>query len=274
MALMTVSAASAANIAPNPGFEVDANSDGQPDGWTPVDGTPVRDTTQHHSGVASYKLTPANNSQSTAHTDCINSGLPSGANAVGYWYRALPGITGLAMTVSAYSSAGCTGGIALANGGSFQVASINTSGNWTLYTATMNLPSAAASFRITLADGCSSGCPGTQAAWFDDIAVGAAPTTAVTLASLGATRTPQGVRVAWKVASANGVAGYNVYRAGQKLNRGLIVSKGSLSLGTYSWLDRAASKTGRITYRLQIVKLDGTRAWLGTATVRSCSKSV
>lgn len=100
--------------------------------------------------------------------------------------------------------------------------------------------------------------------------------TAVRIASAKATRTPRGVLVRWRTATETQTLGFNVYRLqpgihGQqigklmKLNRTLIRSLGSVARGhAYSWLDRNA-RGGRVTYRLQAVGRDGTRAWLSSA---------
>jgi hypothetical protein len=266
VALMTASAASAVNIAPNPGFETDCA--GTPCQWSSASGTGIRDMTQHRSGAASLKLTPSASggaSQATEQSACVNASFAAGNVALGYWYRAAAGITGVAMTVNAYSTAGCVGGIAQT---SFQPGAIDTSGAWNVVTGNLSLPSAANSFKITLANGCTSGCNGSLSSNFDDVAVGESPPTAVTLASLSASRTTLGVRVAWNVASARDVLGYNVYRGSHKVNRGLVASRGGIGSATYAVLDRSAG-LGRITYRLQAVKLDGTWAWLGSARVSS-----
>ena len=98
--------------------------------------------------------------------------------------------------------------------------------------------------------------------------------TAVSLRTASATRTRAGVLVHWRTASEMQTLGFNVYRqhhgALLKLNRALIPSVfgGTVAGHAYSWLDRRAPR-GSMTlrYRLQAVGLDGTRRWVGGASV-------
>lgn len=267
-ALVLASSASAVNVAPNPGFETDCA--GVPCGWTGNSGQATRDTTQKHNGVASLKLaTPAlpspSPAQANAQTACINTSFPAGALPLGYWYRANAGVSGLAMIVNAYTAAGCgTGGLGQLQ---LQPGSVDTSGVWRRVEGSVTLTSPAASVKITLSIGCTTGCTTSKTANFDDVAVGQAPPTAVTLVSFRGTRTARGVRLAWKTAAASHVVGFNVYRGQTRVNRTLIASTRGLT-GSYVWLDRTAARTTRsITYRLQAVGLDGTRTWLGSARV-------
>ena len=92
--------------------------------------------------------------------------------------------------------------------------------------------------------------------------------TAVRIVSATAARSPRGVLVRWRTAAETQTLGFNVYRqqVGKlvKLNRTLIRNLGSAARGqTYAWLDRNAPG-GRVTYRLQAVGRDGTRAWLSS----------
>lgn len=267
-ALIAVSSAAAANVLPNPGFET--NCGGLPCSWTNnIAGTAVRDTTQFHTGTASYKLTPNNRGfQATGQSDCTNANIAAGSQAVSYWYRASAGVDGLAMTVNLYSNTGCTGGIGQT---SFQPAPIITTGAWTQVTGNLNVPSAAKSFLITLAVGCTAGCNGTQSANFDDVSLNSGPT-AVTLLSFHGSRTARGVHLTWRTAAANEIVGFNVYRGQLKLNRALLHgTQAGLQAGNYTWLDRTAGAAMRrpLSYRLQAVRLDGTRVWLGAVTVSS-----
>lgn len=261
-ALVAATSASAEIVVPNPGFESDCG--GVPCSWTPIAGTGTRDTVNPRSGSASFKLAMPSTSpnQATAQTACFNASVAAGSVPVSYWYRATAGISGVAMTVGAYAGAGCSSLIVQS---SIQPATLDTTNTWKLVSSSMTLGSAAQSFKITLAGGCTSGCSSSKTVNFDDLSVGQAPT-AVTLVSFRGTRTAHGVRLAWKTAAASQVAGFNVYRGHTKLNRTLIANSRGLS-GAYAWVDRAIGRNARpSTYRLQAVKLDGTRAWLGTAT--------
>lgn len=95
--------------------------------------------------------------------------------------------------------------------------------------------------------------------------------TAVTLASFRAVRTPAGIRLSWRTASESRTLGFNVYRVQSgglvKVNRALIAAKGRAGGATYTMLDRRAGARAT-SYRLQVVGVDGSRAWRGTVTIR------
>jgi subtilisin-like proprotein convertase family protein len=96
--------------------------------------------------------------------------------------------------------------------------------------------------------------------------------TAVSLASFAGTSTRAGVRLAWRTAAEQQALGFNLYRERNgksvRVNRALLPSVfgGSLEEHAYSWLDRRAP-TGKLTYRLQAVYVNGARAWLGKTSV-------
>jgi hypothetical protein len=93
-------------------------------------------------------------------------------------------------------------------------------------------------------------------------------TTAVEVLRLTAKRTRRGVVVEWRTADESRIAGFELYRerSGRpvKLNRTLIrgLQAGSFAGRSYAWLDAQAAPNA--LYRLQLVRLDGTRAWYGT----------
>ena len=101
------------------------------------------------------------------------------------------------------------------------------------------------------------------------------PPTSVEAESLEAIATTQGVRVTWRTAQELRIAGFNLYRASgatsTRLNAHLIRAKhsGSLSGAGYCFLDSRTRAGRSYTYRLQLVRLDGTRAWVGSTTVRA-----
>ena len=97
--------------------------------------------------------------------------------------------------------------------------------------------------------------------------------TAVRVVGAVAVRTPRGVLVRWRTANEVGSLGFNVYRQQHgklvKLNRGLIRSAAAGG-HSYSWLDRSArARNGLLRYRVQVVNLNGRRAWLASASVGS-----
>jgi hypothetical protein len=85
----------------------------------------------------------------------------------------------------------------------------------------------------------------------------------------------RGVTLRWRAASEFGALGYNVWRfargKGVKVNRTLIAAKPADRAGgpTYRLLDRSVARGVAYTYRLQVVKTNGTRAWAATAAVRA-----
>lgn len=103
----------------------------------------------------------------------------------------------------------------------------------------------------------------------------AAPT-AVAVRYFRALPHSQGVAVSWRTTAAPTIAGFNVYRfsAGKKLrlNRAVIPAKsGSADGSIYRVLDTRVRAGVSYTYRLQVVKLDGTRAWFGSSSLRARS---
>lgn len=100
----------------------------------------------------------------------------------------------------------------------------------------------------------------------DVTAVATGGPTAVRLTSFTASLGRNGTLIRWRSTGATGLLGFNLYRerAGKltRLNGRLILAR-----GTSSWLDRAGR--ARDGYRLQGVRFDGRRIWLGRVTVRS-----
>ncbi|MBA3364498.1 MAG: hypothetical protein H0U03_01750 [Actinobacteria bacterium] len=96
--------------------------------------------------------------------------------------------------------------------------------------------------------------------------------TAASLRALSVVRTGRGVLVRWRTASESDTLGYNVFRElnGRrvKLNRSLISSKGALGPASYSFRARARPGERSSRHWLQVVRLDGSRSWLGSARVR------
>jgi hypothetical protein len=103
--------------------------------------------------------------------------------------------------------------------------------------------------------------------------LGLAPPTAVRVSSATAVRTRHGVAVRWRTAQETKLLGFNVVREQKgkllKLNRTLIRSVGGTARShAYTWLDRRAP-SGRVSYRLQAVGLNGTRSWVASAIARA-----
>jgi hypothetical protein len=93
--------------------------------------------------------------------------------------------------------------------------------------------------------------------------------TAVTVASIALRRIGADVRISWRTATETGIAGFNVFRAGSKLNRSMIPARqsGRAEGATYRFLDRHAPRLAR--YRLQVISLTGTHSWYGVGRIPS-----
>ena len=127
---------------------------------------------------------------------------------------------------------------------------------------------AGASFQVVLFEGAPG--DGVQDYGLNVSGTGiSAQSTAVRVASMSATRSPQAILVRWRTASEVDTLGFHVYRQvnGKRVraNRTLIAAKGS---GGYSFRDRRAPKGKSITrYWIQEVALDGSRSWHGPVRV-------
>ena len=90
---------------------------------------------------------------------------------------------------------------------------------------------------------------------------------AVTVSSFSAHRAGRGVLVRWRTASEAETLGFNVFRQVHgkrvRLNRHLLPARGSISGGSYSYVDRRAPTRGALRYWLQVVDADGSRTWQG-----------
>ncbi len=95
-----------------------------------------------------------------------------------------------------------------------------------------------------------------------------AGTTGVAVRRLDATRTRQGVALRWSTASEAGVGGFNLFRDAQRLNRALIRAQaaGRATGNAYRFVDGRANPGAASSYRLQVVGLDGSRSWQGSAS--------
>jgi hypothetical protein len=98
--------------------------------------------------------------------------------------------------------------------------------------------------------------------------------TAVRVSSFKARRLGAAVRVSWQATVGLESLGFHLFRERQgkllKLNHALIPSVfgGAAAGHAYSWLDRSAPRaSGKVSYRLQAVHLDGTRSWVGATAV-------
>jgi hypothetical protein len=144
-----------------------------------------------------------------------------------------------------------------------------TYGSWTQVLGTMTAPPGTGSAFFSFFASCQCSPGGNVTAYFDD-ADFETSNTAVTLVSFTGARSPAGVRVRWHTGTEADTVGFHVYRERAskraRLDRRLIVAKGSLAGARYSFLDRRAPK-GKVSYRLQAVGTDGSRTWYGRISV-------
>lgn len=129
-------------------------------------------------------------------------------------------------------------------------------------------------YNLWVVDDCFGDAGTISGGWTVTLTTG--QTTAVTLRSFVAVAHPNSVDLRWHTASEAGVLGFNVYRTsgkqGARINKALIRAKaGPIVDAPYRLVDRSVRPGSAYTYRLQAVKIDGTRAWLGTAGVRTAS---
>jgi hypothetical protein len=93
--------------------------------------------------------------------------------------------------------------------------------------------------------------------------------TAVALRSLEAVRVHDGVAVRWSVGSAPRTLGFDVYRraAGHRsrVNTRPIASRSATAPSSYALVDRLAPRSGRVSYEIEAIGLDGRRTLLGVA---------
>jgi hypothetical protein len=99
--------------------------------------------------------------------------------------------------------------------------------------------------------------------------------TAVRVLAFRARAGKRAVTLEWRTASELDAVGFNVLRtrgpATTRVNRRLVPARGSQGVAgaSYRLVDRSVLPGRRYVYRLQLVELDGTRVWSGTASVRA-----
>ena len=97
--------------------------------------------------------------------------------------------------------------------------------------------------------------------------------TAATVTSFDARARGRGVELRWRTASEAGVAGFDVFRVHvrrtTRVNARLIEATGSAGGGRYRLVDRTARRGATYKYRLQLVRLDGSRGVVRSIRVRA-----
>lgn len=84
----------------------------------------------------------------------------------------------------------------------------------------------------------------------------------------------RGIAVYWRTSSESNLAGFNVFRSSdgktRRVNHELVRAKGSATSAlVYRVLDPRVRTGVSYTYRLQVVKLDGSRIWYGSSSLRA-----
>src|SRR5262249_51931413 len=130
--------AQAANIVPNPGFET--NCFNVPCQWNgTIAGTISRDTTFHHAGAASLRLTaPVNELDAIAFSDCFPVTAGTTYNVQVFYRTVIPRVTRILTGPTYWSNANCTGSD-LTPGAASTFSAI-TDGNWRSLFGTTTAP--------------------------------------------------------------------------------------------------------------------------------------
>jgi hypothetical protein len=269
------SAQATTNVVPNGDFETapcGIHGDVVCD-WNPLPGATIAwDATNPHSGLHSMQLTGLGPSieVTTISNICIQIG--PGVHSASFWYRTTDtDANQVALGANFYANSTCSvfsTGLPAVN-----TLSPNTTGAWTHVTGTFTMPPGTGSALFDVFEGCNS-CSTTLTVNFDDIDV-ETEVFAVSLSSFRAVRSHKGVVVRWHTASEVDTLGFNVFRARNgrrvRLNRRLIpalsVTRGGVSGGAYSYVDRHAPRHAAVRYWLQAVDTGGHRTWHGPARV-------
>jgi hypothetical protein len=133
--------------------------------------------------------------------------------------------------------------------------------------ANLNGQSPNGDWKLFVVDDCALDSGVIQGGW--SITLMTVPT-AVTLRDFRAIPLQHSVLLRWRTSSEAEILGFNVFRGNTRLSRTLIPAKGvgSVAHAVYRFIDRRVRRGSQYTYRLQAVKLNGTRSWVATAGVR------
>jgi hypothetical protein len=228
--------------------------------------------------LASLRITATQaESNATAISDCVSVTAGTTYNLQIFYRSTSTNVTQIGFGPVYWSNANCTGSND-ATGGSALTNSPVIDGSWHSVTGTTtaltNPPFNAQSAQLQAIFACVSGCQVNDAVNWDDAVMDTQPL-AVTVSSFGAIRSHRGVLVRWRTGSEVDTLGFNVYRqrGGRRvrLNRHVIpalsLTRGGVSGGAYSYLDRRAPTHASLRYWLQEVDTSGHRAWRGPVRV-------
>jgi hypothetical protein len=268
-----VTAAQAANVVPNPGFETACGN--VPCNWTAsslLGSTISRDTTIANSGAASLALT-ANSvtGGAAAISDCITVSANTTYN-VAFWYETFAANLALVgLFFNTFTSTDCSGTAVGPPSTATTTSPVDTE-TWTEVTGQVTTNDGVQSAQIFLDFSCTDACGTGTKVNFDDV-IAQTEALGVTVRSFSASRSAKGVVIRWRTASETDVVGFNLFRnragTSTKVNsRPIAARSGSARGSAYRFLDRRALRAGLYSYRLEAIHADGSRSWLGRASVR------
>lgn len=277
--VLAVPASAATNLVPNPGFETGPCAI-MPCDWAQVSSTDAGaewSAFDFHSGEASLHFFSSGAAGSVqADSSCFSVPVDADYDA-SFWARdyASPHEAVMFMTVSYFDNLTCAAPATLQEG---FIAGVSDSWEQKTSSTPLHPPSGTQTALVSLQESCVPVFPFVCESGFDtyvdDVVFAEQEPTAVAVSMFTASRSRGSIVLAWRTASESETIGFNLYRQRQgklvKLNRALIPSQlGGMPTGhRYSWLDRRAPKgSGTLRYRLQAVSLDGTRRWVGSASV-------
>ena len=261
-----VTAAQAANIVPNPGFETTT-----PFQWSASTGASILQypVTPHTGSWDMRMIGDGSNFIMTAMSDCVPVTASTTYN-LSFYYRVAAGqlVTFVGFGPTFYSGPSCTPFLASPAGAS--TGSAAADGLWHLLTGQVTSGSTAQSARMQINFTCNLQCPSGAAADFDDVFMNAGPL-AVTMTALSASRSSKGIAVRWRTGTEAELLGFEVYRSRgpswRSTTHSMIAAKGSVSGTSYRFLDRTAKRGVAYRYRIKALNRDGTTAWFGPVRV-------
>jgi subtilisin-like proprotein convertase family protein len=138
--------------------------------------------------------------------------------------------------------------------------------------STFNGTAANGDWKLFVVDDCHGDAGVVVSGW--SITINSAPT-AVGVRGLSGRALPGRVELRWRTAAETAIAGFNVFRTSngltKRLNARPIAAKhaGAANGATYRFVDRRVRPGASYTYRLQVVRLDGTRQNAGLVALRT-----
>jgi len=245
--------------------------------WGGFNSTLLRYPVAPHSGSASLRVIATGTSQIvSALSDCFAVTGGTTYNLLA-WYLASPPVTisFVGYGASYYDDPGCAGSNVAPVGASTGAPIID--GAWHSISAQQTAPGTAQSARLQLNFVCvlatcltSAGSELFDAVQYDDLVFDSEPL-AVSVRSLTASRSHQGVLVRWRTGTEVDLLGFHVYRSQghswRRITHSLLSARGSVSGASYRFLDKKTKRGASYRYRIKAVDRDGTASWFGPVRV-------